>query len=125
MPAAAPAQQPAAAAATKAPAAAEPTKAPAAASAKPFPTENITISIWGGFPEIQPVYEAAAAEYKKLHPNVTVTVLTAALREFEQKMAATIRPIPPAISSRPTHSRSRSSSSPICCRRCPTISSSG
>jgi len=36
------------------------------------------------------IYEAAAAEYKKLHPNVTVTVLTAALRDFEQKMAATI-----------------------------------
>jgi multiple sugar transport system substrate-binding protein len=88
-PAPAPVQQPAAAAATKAPAAAEPTKAPAAA-AKPFPTEPVTISIWGGFPEIQPVYEAAAAEYKKLHPNVTVTVLTAALRDFEQKMAATI-----------------------------------
>ncbi len=72
------------------PAAAEPTKAPAAPTAKPFPTENITLSIWGGFPEIQPVYEAAAAEYKKLHPNVTITVLTAALRDFEQKLAATI-----------------------------------
>jgi len=89
-PAPAPAQQPAAAAATTAPAAAEPTKAPAAAAAKPFPTENITLSIWGGFPEIQPVYEKAAAEYKKLHPNVTINVLTAPLREFEQKMAATI-----------------------------------
>ncbi len=75
------------------PAAVEPTKAPAAPAAptaKPFPTEPVTISIWGGFPEIQPVYEAAAAEYKKLHPNVTVTVLTAALRDFELKMDATI-----------------------------------
>jgi len=55
-----------------------------------MPKENITLSIWGGFPEIQPVYEKAAAEYKKLHPNVTINVLTAALRDFEQKMAATI-----------------------------------
>ena len=89
-PAPAPAQQPAAAAATKLRQPRSRPRRPAAAPAKPFPTENITISIWGGFPEIQPVYEAAAAEYKKLHPNVTVTVLTAALRDFEQKMAATI-----------------------------------
>ncbi len=36
------------------------------------------------------MYEAAAAEYKKLHPNVTVTVLTGALRDMEQKFAAGI-----------------------------------
>lgn len=85
----APATAPAPAQPTKAPAAPEPAKA-AAPTAKPFPTEPITLSIWGGFPEIQPVYEKVAAEYKKLHPNVTINVLTLPLREFEQKMAATI-----------------------------------
>ncbi len=78
------------AAAPTAPAATSVPAAPAEPAVEAFPTEDISISIWGGFPEIQPVYEAAAAEYKKLHPNVTVTVLTAALRDFEQKMAATI-----------------------------------
>ncbi len=82
----APAAKPAATTAPAAPAAAA-TQAPAAA--KPAAGE-VVLSLWGGWPEIQPVYEKAAADYKKLHPNVTINVLTSALRDFEQKMAATI-----------------------------------
>jgi len=58
---------------------------PAAATGEP-----VSIALWGGWPEIQPVYEAAAASYKEEHPNVTIEVLTTPLREFEQKLSATI-----------------------------------
>jgi multiple sugar transport system substrate-binding protein len=71
-----------------------PTKPPVAATATPVPPtkapEPVTLTIWGGWPEIQPVYEKAAAAYKKLHPNVTINILTHPLREFEQKLSATI-----------------------------------
>lgn len=50
----------------------------------------IQISVWGGFPEMEPFYKYAAAEYKKVNPNVEVTVLSQPLREFEQKLSATI-----------------------------------
>lgn len=54
------------------------------------PQQPITLSLWGGWPEIQPVYEKVAADYTKLHPNVTIKILTHPLREFEQKLSATI-----------------------------------
>jgi multiple sugar transport system substrate-binding protein len=51
---------------------------------------TVSISIWGGYPEIQPVYKMAADAYAKGHPNVQVTVLTTELRDFERKLAASI-----------------------------------
>ncbi len=50
----------------------------------------VKLSVWGGFPEMEPFYKYAAAEYKKTHPDVEVTVLSQPLREFEQKLSATI-----------------------------------
>jgi multiple sugar transport system substrate-binding protein len=52
--------------------------------------ESIEISLWGGWPEIEPIYQEVAAAYKEEHPNVTIKVLTSPLREFEQKLSATI-----------------------------------
>ena len=52
--------------------------------------EAIEIALWGGWPEIQPIYEAAAAKYKEEHPNVSIEILTTPLREFEQKLSATL-----------------------------------
>ena len=52
--------------------------------------EEIEISLWGGWPEIEPIYQEAAAAYNKIHPNITIKVLTSPLREFEQKLSATI-----------------------------------
>jgi multiple sugar transport system substrate-binding protein len=52
--------------------------------------EPIELSLWGGWPEIEPIYQEVAAAYKKDHPNVTIKVLTSPLREFEQKLSATI-----------------------------------
>ncbi|MFA6505858.1 MAG: extracellular solute-binding protein [Treponemataceae bacterium] len=50
----------------------------------------VKLSVWGGFPEMEAYYKYAAEEYKKVKPNVEVTVLTHPLREFEQKLSATI-----------------------------------
>ncbi len=52
--------------------------------------DGIELSLWGGWSEIEPIYQAAAAAYKEAHPNVTIKVLTSPLREFEQKLSATI-----------------------------------
>jgi len=48
------------------------------------------LSLWSGYPEMEPLFKHAAAEYKKLHPNVDIDVLTHPLREYEQKLSATI-----------------------------------
>jgi multiple sugar transport system substrate-binding protein len=48
------------------------------------------LSVWSGYPEMKPYYERVAAEFTKTHPDVTVEILTHPLREFEQKLSATI-----------------------------------
>lgn len=50
----------------------------------------VTLSVWSGYPEMEVFFKHAAEEYKKLHPNVSVEVLTHPLREYEQKLSATI-----------------------------------
>ncbi len=50
----------------------------------------VGLSIWGGYPEITPVYQRAATAYEQAHPNVKVTVLTTDIRDFERKLAASI-----------------------------------
>ncbi|GAB1481562.1 hypothetical protein MASR2M78_03770 [Treponema sp.] len=50
----------------------------------------VTLSVWSGYPEMEVFFKHAAAEYKKIHPNVSVEVLTHPLREYEQKLSATI-----------------------------------
>ncbi len=50
----------------------------------------VTLSLWSGYPEMEPFYKYAAEQYKKSHPEVEVNVLAQPLREFEQKLSATI-----------------------------------
>jgi multiple sugar transport system substrate-binding protein len=50
----------------------------------------VTLSIWGGYPEQEIFYKHAAEEYAKLHPNVKFEILTNPLREYEQKLSASI-----------------------------------
>jgi multiple sugar transport system substrate-binding protein len=50
----------------------------------------VNLSIWGGYPEIAPVYQRAADAYQQAHPNVKVTVLTADIRDYERKLAASL-----------------------------------
>jgi len=51
---------------------------------------DVTLDIWTGFPEVQPFYQAAAADYAKTHPNVKFTYYTTSLRETEQKLSASV-----------------------------------
>ncbi len=70
------------------PASAAPASAPAAADA--CGTDPITLNVWGGYPEIDPVYKAAGEAFTKLHPNVSFTVFSTDLRGFEQKLTTAI-----------------------------------
>jgi multiple sugar transport system substrate-binding protein len=48
------------------------------------------LTIWTGYPEIQPVYQAVAAEYAKTHPDVHFDFFSTSLREAEQKLTAAV-----------------------------------
>ncbi|HET8580148.1 MAG TPA: extracellular solute-binding protein [Nitrospiraceae bacterium] len=50
----------------------------------------INLSLWSGYPELTLVFQAAAADYQKAHPNVTISILTTELRDYERKLAASI-----------------------------------
>ena len=49
-----------------------------------------TLSLWTGYPELTPYYEAVAEAYKAAHPGVSVTVFSTSLREAEQKLSAAV-----------------------------------
>ncbi len=51
---------------------------------------NTTINVWTGFPELEPFYKWAGNEFTKTHPGVNIQVLSTSLREFEQKLTASI-----------------------------------
>ena len=55
-----------------------------------FPALAKTINVWTGFPELEPYYKWAGAEFAKTHPGVKVEVLSTSLREFEQKLVTSI-----------------------------------
>lgn len=48
------------------------------------------LAIWTGFPELQPWYQAVAAEYAKTHPGVSFEFFSTSLREAEQKLTAAV-----------------------------------
>src|SRR2546422_11646399 len=50
----------------------------------------VELSIWGGDPEIAPIYQRAAEAYQQAHPNVKVTVPTTDIRDYERKLAASL-----------------------------------
>ena len=51
---------------------------------------SVNLAVWGGFPDIVPVYQRAAADYDRAHPNVHTTVLATQLRDYERKLAASL-----------------------------------
>jgi multiple sugar transport system substrate-binding protein len=51
---------------------------------------DINLSIWTGYPELVPFYQAIGNAYSKLHPGVTFSFLSSSLREAEQKLAAAV-----------------------------------
>jgi multiple sugar transport system substrate-binding protein len=58
---------------------------PPGASAAPT-----TLTIWTGFPECQPFYQAVADAYTKANPDIKFTVFSTSLREMEQKLSAAV-----------------------------------
>jgi multiple sugar transport system substrate-binding protein len=63
----------------------------AAAGVAALPARAATkLTIWTGFPEIQPLYQAVAADYSKSHPDVTFDFFSTSLREAEQKLTAAV-----------------------------------
>ena len=79
------------AAATAKPAA---TSAPAAAAGNATPgtpsTKSGTINVWTGYPELEPMYKNAAQTFNQTYPKVDVQVLSATLREMEQKLSTAV-----------------------------------
>jgi len=51
---------------------------------------DTTLSIWTGYPELVPWYQAVADAYAKTKPGVAVTILSTSLREHEQKLSAAV-----------------------------------
>ena len=49
-----------------------------------------TISVWTGYPELEPFYKWAGAKFAKTHPGVKVEVLSTSLREYEQKLVTSL-----------------------------------
>lgn len=45
-----------------------------------------TLTIWTGFPELEPFYKDVAAQFQETHPNVKFEFLSTTLREFEAKL---------------------------------------
>src|SRR5215470_8196896 len=66
----------------------------AATSGLRFPraarADSTTLSIWTGYPELVPYYQAVADAYAKTKPGVTCTILSSTLREYEQKLSAAV-----------------------------------
>ena len=62
------------------------TTAPRAARAQ----ASTTLSLWTGYPELIPYYDAVAQAYKASHPEVSVTTFSTSLREAEQKLSAAV-----------------------------------
>jgi multiple sugar transport system substrate-binding protein len=48
------------------------------------------LSLWSGYPEMAPLYDKVIADFQAKYPKVKVSYLTHPLREYEQKLAATI-----------------------------------
>jgi multiple sugar transport system substrate-binding protein len=50
----------------------------------------VTLSLWTGYPENEPFFKKAAAEYAKTHPGFQLETLSSQLREMEQKLTAAV-----------------------------------
>jgi multiple sugar transport system substrate-binding protein len=50
----------------------------------------VTLSVWTGYPDIEPFYKKAAEEYAKTHPGFKIEMLSSMLREMEQKLTAAV-----------------------------------
>lgn len=49
-----------------------------------------TITVWTGYPELEPFYTWAGEQFAKARPGVKVQVLSTSLREYEQKLVTSL-----------------------------------
>jgi multiple sugar transport system substrate-binding protein len=50
----------------------------------------VSLSIWTGWPELDPFFKKMAEEYKKTKPNVSIEISSFPLRDYEKKVAAAL-----------------------------------
>jgi len=62
----------------------------AGASAPGRAAPAVALAVWSGYPDLQPVYQAAVDAYEQAHPNIKMIVLTTQLRDYERKLATSI-----------------------------------
>jgi multiple sugar transport system substrate-binding protein len=58
--------------------------------AEPARAADTALTIWTGFPECAPFYQACADAYSKIHPEAKITVFSTDLRSIEQKLSAAV-----------------------------------
>jgi multiple sugar transport system substrate-binding protein len=85
-----PAPSAAASVAASAAASAAPAASPSPAAVNACGTAPVTLAVWGGYPENDPVWKLAGENFKKTHPNVDFTVFSTDLRGFEQKLTTAL-----------------------------------
>lgn len=62
----------------------------AAGLSGPATAQETSLSIWTGYPELVPYYQAVAAAYAQTKPAFKCTVFSTTLREHEQKLSAAV-----------------------------------
>ena len=62
----------------------------AAATGRAARAAEVTLSIWTGYPELVPWYQACGDAYAKANPGFKLNILSTSLREHEQKLAAAL-----------------------------------
>lgn len=49
-----------------------------------------TVTVWSGYPEMEPFYEHVAADFATEYPDVKIEILTQPLRDFERKVTVAL-----------------------------------
>ena len=52
--------------------------------------QPVEVSVWSGYPEMEAFYNHVAESYMSENPDVTITVLTQPLREYERRVTASL-----------------------------------
>src|SRR5271166_5830563 len=62
----------------------------AAATGSAARAADVTLSVWTGYPELVPWYQACGDAYAKANPGFKLNILSTTLREHEQKLSAAL-----------------------------------
>jgi multiple sugar transport system substrate-binding protein len=53
-------------------------------------TAQKTLTVWSGYPELEPFYAHVAAQFEADNPGVSIEILTQPLREYERRLLVTL-----------------------------------